>query len=110
MTAQITNTKVNFSYNRFYGLNQMFNTELDNYGIEHNCITPAFHVAKCFLADMAQKAYTNETYRELASNWMTGASTLTLISLLEEVGYNANNLCEFNAFSLLDTVAIQGTC
>lgn len=97
--------KIDWTFNRFFGANEMMNKMLDTYAMEQNCVNDSYHVAKCFLAKISEKAFNDVNFREVATNWMVSGGTINLLSILSEVGYNDSNLCQFNAFTLLDTIA-----
>lgn len=93
------------SYTDFYPLMQQFKRMLNTYVFEMDQVNDAYHVARRFIEEVNMRAYTDLKTMEKMYNWLLKGGTLLLVQLLiTNTCYDDNDICHFNAMTLLDTV------
>lgn len=81
--------------------------KLRQYAAENNTVGDVYYTALRFITDIRIKKHYNSEYRTIFFKWLENGSTLDLKTLLAGISYDENNLTHFNAFALLDAVAIK---
>jgi len=94
-----------YSYRDILTMKYDFMSKLNAYVLKNNEVTPAYYVAKIFVADLLRRSYRNNYIRLKLGGWFKSKSTLELKDLLLYTEFNDSDLIHFNAFSLLDSVA-----
>ncbi len=84
-----------------------FERKSTQYAIDNNTTTDVYYTALRLITNMRIKASFNAKYKEILNVWLISCSTLDLKTALAGVSYDENNLVHFNAFALLDAVAIK---
>ena len=93
------------SYTDFYPLMQQFKRMLNTYVFEMDQVNNAYHVACRFIDEINLRSYTDLNTREDMYKWLLKGGTLFLMQLLiTNTCYDDNDICHFNAMTLLDTV------
>lgn len=84
-----------------------FERKLTQYAIDNNTATDIYHTALRLITNMRIKTCYDAKYKEVLNVWLVSGNTIALKTALAGISYDENNLVHFNAFALLDAVAIK---
>ncbi len=92
-------------YKKYFKLSQEFSIALKKYVIERDEVNDHYYIAKILLSEMNEKAYRDKEYLEVAYKWLNKGKTLKLKEALRFINYKDDDLAQFNALLLMDSVS-----
>lgn len=98
---------MSITYEDYYNLAMPMLEELEKYVVKYDRCDATFHRARNILMDMSHRSFRDRLYMLKVYKWLKSKSTVDLKDALYPLGYSNEDILQFNAFALLDTVIIK---